>query len=260
MKKLFTLLAVTLLLPGAVFAASPTIIGTPVNGSTNGTAHTQSITVSGVGSNRGLVVVTWQHGGGTSPVSVKYDGTFMSTTTTMTAAQQINGNMYFLANPTAATADIVVTYSGSNTDTRVVAFVLQDVAQVSPLDISGQANSGSATSLSKAVVTSTDNTFVVTWIGAGTAPTTLNPDAGQTEIASAYGGPNGDSAVSWEEQTTAGSYTGGYSWDNATPLDLYVAALKYEAPNASANTTNNDASNWFMLLSLFPFALRRYEK
>lgn len=213
--------------------ASPTIIGTPAQGRTNGTSHTQSVTVPGTGSNRALFVITWQGGGGTTPSSVTYNAGAMTQVVSLSAAQQINGNMYFLANPTVTTANVVATYAGTNTDTFALAFVLQDCAQSSPVDVSGQNSSAGATSLQKAVTTTTDNTFVVTWMACNPGGTNLTPDTGQTDIAADLAYTNVNAAHSWEEQTTAGSYTGGYSWTGSVGEDLYVAAIKYLAPSAT---------------------------
>lgn len=261
MKRVAALAVSVLMTPFAAFAASPTIIGTPQTGYTNGTSHTQSITVDSTGQNRCLIVITFQGGLGSEPTSVTYNSSEMTKIVDLVGAQQIPGQMFYMADPTTGTHDIVATYAGSADSTSVIGFVLQDCAQSSPLDVSGQANSGGATSLSKEVTTTVNDDILIIWAAWNTSASSINPDAGQTDIVADQTPPSVDYAASWEEAATAGAFTEGYSWTGSTNLDLYVAAIKYQAPTAAASTpTNSLFTNVIFFMFTLPFALKRYDE
>lgn len=226
--------------------ATPTIVGTPVYGEIASGALTLSVTVPAAGQNQGLFFVCGQAGSSAVPTSVTYNGGAMTQLLNLAAAQQLEGLLYFTANPTTGTHDIVMNFA-SNVNLFGTAFVLQDVVQASPIDGGsnvgyGQANTGSATSISKSITTATDGDFVIAWAMTSTATTSLTKGGSQTDITAGRtvlsGASDNKYGLSYQLQTTAGAINSSYSWTTNGSSDFFVAALKYVAPSGGGGTPN----------------------
>lgn len=205
----------------------PSIIGTPVSSFQAGptTSWTQSITVPS-GTNTALIVVCNHVGSTTDQSNVAYNGTNMVHIVDIAGATELRGSMWYLANPTATTANIVAT-TVSQTNFYICAFVLQNCGQNSGtvLDISGTATGGSGTSASKAVTTTVANDFMVTWMGGNPTMTSFVAGGTQSLTATPHTGTGGSFGVSTDTKATAGSYTGSFTWTGSSDFDIYVAGL-----------------------------------
>jgi hypothetical protein len=197
---------------------------------------TLSYTVPSTGQNRALIVISQKLGSSTKPTTATYNGVSMTKIVDLTSSQQGSGVMYYLANPATGANDIVVNWGAASTEHIIIAFTLQDIVQSSPVDVSGQNNTAGATSLSHTITTTVDNDLLITWMGNGnvSSPT---PGGTQSTIAN-IDGTDGDAHSSDDPQTTAGNYTGSYSWTTSRPADIYITSLKYLAPTPAANKRN----------------------
>lgn len=239
MKKYFILI----IFVGIFFFASDSHAAT-VTFATNGTttkntfdtartSNTFTHTVPAVGAdeNRALVcLLVNQHAAATTGVT--WNGTAMVEIKSFSAVRRFGYKAYYLAAPEVGTnLNIVSSYNESRSQGETWCFTLKDVVQDSGtvLDASGQADSASAASLSKAITTTLDGAMVLTTIivEIGT-PVNAVPDVGQTTMGQADNTELDDSSSI--TQTTAGSITTGYTWTNAGGTDIYVISLKYQAP------------------------------
>jgi len=221
--------------------AAPTIIGTPAFGELvdSGAAITLAVTVSGTGTNRALWAWIGKFGSGSSAsVSCVYNTSeTMTAVYTQNGSEQTGGILYYLANPTATTANIVATFATQG-DIFIMAFVTQDTAQSSPVDVGGTANTSGATSISKEIVTTVDDTLCLsTWYFGGSADSPV-PGTGQVDITTDRTLAGGEAAWSSEAQASAGAYTGSYTWTNSAGGDFYVVAIKGAVAPPATGTPN----------------------
>jgi len=224
--------------PRAYAVAYPTRVGTDAaQYFASSDPWTMAMTVPSTGQNRALVCVVGIGGAGGAPTSMTWNGTGMTKIidgTTLPAQQQTDGVMFYLANPTAATANVVANW-GSNKQGFLICATFQDMHQTSGtvIDASGQANTAAGTSISKQITTATDGDVIITWFGIGSTASAHTPGGGQSLIASVLES-NIDAGASDIGQTTAGNITTSWSWTTAASGDLFAVALKYQAPTASA--------------------------
>lgn len=213
--------------------ASPTRIGTDANGRTAAsTSLTISITVPGTGNNRALIVMCGSEGSNSVPTGVTFGGVSMTQIYSQLGTQQSAGFMYYLANPAASTANIVISFSPAVAIWGVGA-TYQDIVQTSGtvVDVSGTANNAGSTSISKSVTTGTNSSIVLTFVVTSAIAASLAPTAPQSQIAAQNGGVvDTKSSASDTPQATAGAISTGFSWTGVAGNDLFVVALKYQAP------------------------------
>lgn len=79
--------------------------------------------------------------------------------------------IYYLLNPTATTANIVVTFAGTVTSSACLAVSYQNVHQSSPIGDTDGVAAGSGTSASRTLTTTAANSLVLDAISVGLAPT-----------------------------------------------------------------------------------------
>lgn len=227
--------------------ASPTIVGTPAFTFFAGaaTSFSQSLTVPSTGQNQALIVVCGFCGSSTKATALSFNTTSnMVQIVNLNAATEFAGQMWYLANPPQVTANIVTT-NISQGNFVLNAFVLQDCVQTSGsvVDISGAGTGASGTTASKAVTTTANGDFMVTWIGTNPSATAFVP--GGTQVSQGtHVGTGGGVAVSTDSQASSGSYTGSYNWTTSSDFDIFVAGLKYVAP------TGGGASGFRTLLGV----------
>lgn len=211
--------------------AAPSITGTPIGAAfASSSTWTQSYTVSGTGSNRGLLVIVAVNQVNTDPTGVTFDGVALSLIAGFDGLGIQGTTFWFLANPTTTTADIVV----SLTDARIGQIHimdLQDVASTSPVDASGQAGDGSASSQTKQITTTVADTLVISSMAVGAGAITSFADSQTTILSTATTGTIVSLRSSQSTQAVAGNVTHSYSWTTARANDECVISLKpYVAP------------------------------
>ena len=223
-------------------ASNPTIIGTPVSQlfTTGASTFTQAITIPNTGQNTSLIVVCNHLGSSTNQTGVTYNGNAMTHIVNIAASTELNGSMWFLAAPTATTANIVVTPSGVQNNFFLVAFALQDCVQSSGsvLDVVTHGTAGTGTSASLAATTTVAGDFMVIWIGGNPTLTSFVAGGTQTNQGNTTLNTSGSMAVSTDSFASIGSYTGSYSWTGLSDYDIYVAGLKYQAPAGTVVTAS----------------------
>ena len=220
--------------------ASPSIVGTPVTTYFSGaaTSFSQSITVPSTGQNQALIVVCGFLGSSTKATALTFNTTgTMTRIVDLNAATEFTGEMWYLAAPAQTTANIV-TVNTLQTNFYMASFVLKDCVQTSGsvVDVSGQGTGGSGTTASKAVTTTANGDFMVTWMGGNPSMTSFVAGGTQSIVGTPHTGTGGSAAVSTDSQTTAGSYTGSFTWTGSSDFDIFVAGLKYLAPTSTANS------------------------
>ncbi len=216
--------------------ATPTIIGTPTSQAVSAGANpwTQSsFTVSGAGSNRALIVVMHNQAGDAAPTSVTWNagGEALTKIIDLACVQEASMRVYYLANPTATTADVVLNFAGN----RIGAFwcvVYKDMVQTSGsvVDISGQSNSASTTHPTVAITTTVANDILLSFNVSNIGALVMTPDAPQNQIASeAFTTGNYRSNLSDTPVVSTGSITTGFTYSGSpgVPEDMFAFALKY---------------------------------
>lgn len=179
--------------------------------------------------------VTISHSQGADAIVPATGKVVFNTTETMTRAAasftNVGAYIYYLANPTATTANVVITFTGA-TDRGIVAtaIVVSGSLTTGVLGATQTAQNGSATAISATInPTQADNSVILDCV------TTLDQfaltqDVGQTQIISQWqaGNPQGcEAGASYKTTTTAGSYTTG--WDNTgtnTQWDYVAVEIK----------------------------------
>ncbi len=223
--------------------ATPTIVGSVVTADyeTPATTNTTAFTITGGHSNNAVVVITGYPGAGVSPTNITYGGVNMTQLTALTAAQQINGNMWFIsdAGGTLASGNVVTTWP-SNVHEGSIIFQLIDVAQTSPQDVAAvQSNTGSGTSMNKDITTSTNGDFLIAWLSIfSNAAITAGGSA--TDIGSLTANTSRFYAEQFP-QTTAGLKNMSASWSGSSGGDFFVVALKYLASGTNYTQTCTEA-------------------
>ncbi len=229
--------------------ATPTIIGTPTSQAVSAGANpwTQSsFTVSGAGSNRALIVVMHNQAGDAAPTSVTWNagGEALTKIIDLTYVQEASMRVYYLANPTATTADVVLNFAGN----RIGAFwcvVYQDMVQTSGsvVDVSGQSNNASTTHPTVAITTTVANDIVLSFNVSNIGALVMTPDAPQNQIASeALTTGNYRSNLSDMPAVSTGSLTTGFTYSGSTvPEDMFAFALKYVASGTNYTQTLTEA-------------------
>ncbi len=222
--------------------ATPTIVGTPVSAAKSSSATwTQSITVPSTGSNRALIVLIAYDGGNASPTVATWNTTeTLSVLHHYTATQQAHADILYLANPTATTANISLTFLGASVG-AIIAATYQDMAQSSPTDVTDASNTGSGTSVTKSVTTTVDSDIIISWFAVGNGATGLTASNSQSIIGSEADTTDFKVLASDLPLATAGSQSIGYSWTGTNSGEQYIAALKYAAaPSGPTNVKTWD--------------------
>jgi len=252
------LIPILFCLPFLVNAASPSRIGTDtISKSTADGDWTLSHTIPATGQNRGLIVVAACQGSGQSTMTITWNGTSMTEIVELTAVNRWNGLVFYLANPETGTQNLVFSCTrAANKQIFAFVFTLQDVAQSSPVDVSGQANGAEVALLSKSVTTSVNGDLILTWLD-HVENDALTSDGSQTRIGAVNYTTGSVDYFTLDElpQTSAGAQSTGFSWVDVSSPDLYVVALKYLAP--TEETTAPPAAQFILfgwLKKLIPTA------
>ncbi len=260
MRKLAVFLATltALFIPVAAFAASPTVIGTPVtfqSDTVNPTTYDISTyTQSSTGQNQVLCVI---FGANTNnqPTAMAWDqaGTPQSLTklTQFTAAQALGSSIWCVPAPTAGNKTLRVTEAGNISHRLITIFSMQDTVQNmgTVVDITGQSNVAAAATDSQSVTTTADGDVIITWNGV-LGDKTASIAGGASQVALVSGGVYNTMSNLTEFGTTIGQATNGaistsISWTGNAGEDLFVEALKYQAP--ASTVVPADTSSFFML-------------
>ena len=179
------------------------------------------------GSNRALVVIPISTGGNNvafsgSGGSVVYNGTAMTQIVSVVGASNNGRIMNYLPNPTTGTHDIVATLEtvAGSRDIAVIAFVLQDCVQTSPVDVTSTLSNGTSTSAAPSVTTTTDNDIVIGWVSPRSASSLTSS---QTLVAAAF-----DPAGSGWGQLRSCVYCEGNGWCSAIDFS-WIGSTPYDA-------------------------------
>lgn len=127
----------------------------------------------------------------------------------------ISTEIWYLIAPDITTANVVVTYQGSNTNRSVIVEQYKNVKQVSPVDNTNKAEVHSAqTTTSLSLTTSKDNALLVDALFFSDNPGTINPispgvastSPGVTRRAShAIAAVAGSNSIGWTHSVSTGS-------------------------------------------------------
>lgn len=157
-------------------------VSTATEGS-NVSSVTFSHAVGAAGKNRILLTGTITESLDTAVSGVTFNGTAL---TKIHDAFDPGGGtrveLWYLVNPAATTANIVVTWASSVTRAYAAGVSYTGVHQVHPINISAEeTNVGDETSPSISITPTVGNTMLVDVIGASSNTTTLTVGAGQTQ-------------------------------------------------------------------------------
>ncbi len=216
-------------------ASGPSVIGTPLFGSSVSPAATVTIryTQSSNGGNRALFVIPAVNCCNVRPTSVTYQGLPLTEVSYMSGRERSNGSLWALVNPPTGANDLIITYASPQYIDYAV-FSLQDVDGTTVADASGLAGTHQTSSISTEITPQQNNSFVVAWL-VWAATTHPVPDDGQTSIGEQSSGDLGLS-ISYRSQQPAAPTKLGYNWSNGNGnADLYVAAIRYQQAAITKN-------------------------
>lgn len=194
--------------------------------------HTLSITVPS-GTDKLVVCVSGTHGSHTPAVdSVKYGGVDL-TLAKAQATTSFGTEIWYLDSPTAATANVVVTWgSGGASDASsgtVTALAVDGAATGGPQATAGSTET--STTHQDTDVTSTTDGAVSIESSCRSFGVTGSPAEGQTERSelSDSGGTGGTGGAAYEILGAAGTYSQDYDWSGSCTA-VYAVAVWGEAP------------------------------
>ena len=165
----------------------------------NGTTLTVAHTVD-AGTKGALIVVVINVGGGGNPTGVTWNGAAEALTLLSGVTNTGTVSIWYLANPTAATDNVVATWGSNNTERSLSAFNCYGVNQTTPMT-GAVSDSGTGTSASSTVTTTVGDLVVDgAWHNGADAAT---PGAGQTERYDIALGIGRHSATTEEATTTS---------------------------------------------------------
>jgi len=200
------------------------------------TSYTLSgYTVNNTGNGQILVVMTAaENSSGGQPNGATFDGQAM-TELRVESVNNAKSAMYYLANPPAATGDVVVSYSdGGSFRAGVGAITLDCVDTSAAPQVTGSGVNG--TSISNSITPADDASIILDIManGTGSSMPSEDGDADTTHVAQDIAGSaNSSWGVSSLVQATAGSAT--FSWSvPSNPTSQILAAF---APSADATGT-----------------------
>ncbi len=231
-RKVITILTISFLFSLPVQAVSPTLVSDQTTTNAQISASSASWTFahdSGTaGSNRGLIVWPGVSGGDSLVSGITYNGSAMTKLVAFTATQWLSTTVWFLADPSTGSNNVVISYTEVRVGKAASAFTLQDVVQSSPLDVTEIAGVGSGTSVTKEITTTEDSDIVINQLINHPTTSGNTPDAGQTSLGETTESLN----TNWSfiEKATAGAITTGYDWTTSSAADFYVLSLKFVAP------------------------------
>ena len=221
---------------------SPTQIGNITEGHQSGSnSFTKAYEVPSTGSNK-LLLVFVSNNCGSAP-TVTYNGVSMTEAAKNTVAAFAYLNVFYLVNPPSGSHNIVVSLQSSD-QVGILAITLQDAAQTSPVDGSGQNSSGSAvTSRGVTFSTSVDNSLVLLFTHVDIGATNPVQGDGQTEV---YTGDSWRTTsifnIASIPKSTAGSITPTLSWTTAKQVENVAFGIKLAPPVAPTVTTQAASS------------------
>ncbi len=223
--------------PSFTLALSPTRIGTDASAIfTSSNPWTLAVDTGSTGSNRALVCIDMNNGG--LATSMTYNGAAMTNLTTFAAVEQVNSSVFFIANPTTGSNNVVVNFAGNRAG-ALYCSSYQDMAQSSPLDstahgdLANSSNSGMTTS----ITTTVDSDIILTWIAVANITGTMTPNSPQAAISIQRSETDYLTLGSDMPQATAGSPTPGYHWSTvSTNGEQMLVSLKYQADSGGGAT------------------------
>jgi uncharacterized protein YcfL len=189
-------------------------------------------------SNRMLVVTTSGEAGTPATSTCRVTAvTFNSVSLTRAVERNFDdggtsacSSIWYLINPAATTANIVITTAGTTTDLNVGAMSLYNVAQSAPEATASNQNTGQS-SITTNITTLTNNAWVIDSVHSGNAGG-FSPGSGQTERYD-QAGSTSQHAASTKTVTTAGSTSMQQTLSGANRLAHTLAAF---APSSTAAT------------------------
>lgn len=215
--------------------AVPTVenVGAIQNYNTTATSRTFSYTFPTGITNPCLIVLFWGTSGGEA-TACTYAGASMTKETAFTV------NQFFLTafskvSPATGANDVVITHA-SQQYVGVIAIALGNVDQSDVVDVSNNANSGSATDIDVSVTTTVAETLLIQWTQFNTGAASATHGAGQTERVDSNPAEDsrGSTSVSTEPQTATGTYTQRCTGSSATSVESGVIAVKGAATAAAS--------------------------
>lgn len=192
-------------------------------------ANANSTTISSFvvsGTDVGLFVKVSLRGTGLAVTGVTWNGTEDFTE----AGNDINGNaeagLWFLANPTKTTADIVVSLDGLSRHVSAVS-LYTDVDQTNPIRLASVAvNNGTNNAPTVDVVANADEVVIDVLCQVSNGPDTATADHTQRHNTAATGGGSDTRGASQEKASTGATETMGWSMSDADNWAVVAGALQ----------------------------------
>lgn len=244
MKKILSLILIVTLaaffFPKTTYAVATVTLATGQTTTTDSfttgrTSNTFSCTVPALGTDQNRAVWVVAMDNHTAMLTgTTFDGVAMTAVVNIAAAQNDRIIVYFLANPSAGTFNVVETYSESRSDGTSYCFTTQDTAQSSPIDGTVHGSDSSGTSLTDSITPTLNGAMIVDAANIGHAASNLAVVAGQTALGTNVN-TNHNNWISYNTQVTAGAISMGWTWTTSVIFDHYVWAVKYLAPTVAAS-------------------------
>lgn len=223
--------------------ASPSKIGATGSVESNSAVSltVSSYALSGAGSNRILLVFVQTFATPTG-MTATWNTSEVATNLIANSANQLSvQNVFYLINPTATTANLVVAWTGSLDQCTVTCIVLQDAKQTSPSDSTPSVSGGGtgATSSTDSVTTGTDNSAIFNYtVIASTGSLPVAQGSGTLVVNYTRTGTSKQlNEVVLLATTTAGANNVGLDWTGSSSYDKCSFSIKYEAPAVDTGTT-----------------------
>lgn len=237
----------------------PTVVS--VSSGTTGLVTATSLTISHTipaGTTDGCTFVTIETQQDVAVSSVLYGA---SPLTQEASETRVTGNLrtevWRLLNPSAGTANIVITTSGTAYITGHV-ITMETVNQSTPVEAVSTGANGSSTSVSDTITTTTPNALILTAVGTGNNPTVFTPTVPLAEQVVNSTGTLRPLSSSVRSTTTSGAYALAYT---ITPSTNYttksIAVRGVQVPGVAGvssvtglNTDNTDPANPIVKISV----------
>ena len=188
------------------------------------------------GSNQVLFVGVTTRGAPPGNGTMKHAGISMTAVTPQAVQSPIGTTLYYLANPTSGTNNVVHDYtSGSRLSNSLVIFTCSGADTSNPIRAFNTGiGTGTAVSVTVSGVQSGD--IVVDMFGSDVATTT--PTIGANQTAFSRGNDGGE--LAWGSSQQAGSDGGGMSWTTALSEQWAIVAAAIR-PAATVTSTSRHA-------------------
>lgn len=199
-----------------------------------------------------LLVAVSFGGAGDFVDSVVFNGT-ESLTKSEVASSNAHASFWYKVNPTATTANVVATFSGTYGDDRgivITALNLSGTLAGTPMGADGNASSASAATITKQITSTADNSLIFAVCTKRPHTGTFTVDAGQTEITNqAQAGTTSgcNAGLSYKLQATAGNVTLGYDGDAGDEWGIVVAEVKAAAETPTVTTSANKSAKVLLM-------------